>query len=48
MFFKDFNVPLDGSAITNNQRIVAALPSIKYAKEKGMLLKNISNDNRIT
>jgi phosphoglycerate kinase len=31
----DFNVPLDGSTITNNQRIVAALPSIKYAKEHG-------------
>ena len=32
----DFNVPLDGKTITNNQRIVAALPSIKYAKEQGM------------
>ncbi|KAF5098573.1 hypothetical protein DV451_003307 [Geotrichum candidum] len=31
----DFNVPLDGKTITNNQRIVAALPSIKYAKEQG-------------
>lgn len=31
----DFNVPLDGTTITNNQRIVAALPSIKYAKEQG-------------
>ncbi|KAK9470588.1 phosphoglycerate kinase [Dipodascopsis tothii] len=30
----DFNVPLDGTVITNNQRIVAALPSIKYAIEK--------------
>ena len=27
----DFNVPLDGDKITNNQRIVAALPTIKYA-----------------
>ncbi|KAK9459503.1 phosphoglycerate kinase [Lipomyces oligophaga] len=27
----DFNVPLDGTTITNNQRIVAALPTIKYA-----------------
>lgn len=31
----DFNVPLNGKTITNNQRIVAALPSIKYAKEQG-------------
>ncbi|WFD24219.1 phosphoglycerate kinase [Malassezia equina] len=29
----DFNVPLDGERITNNQRIVAALPTIKYALE---------------
>ena len=29
----DFNVPLDGDKITNNQRIVAALPTIKYAIE---------------
>lgn len=31
----DFNVPLKGSVITNNQRIVAALPTIKYALENG-------------
>jgi phosphoglycerate kinase len=31
----DFNVPLDGDKITNNQRIVGALPTIKYAIEKG-------------
>lgn len=31
----DFNVPLDGDKITNNQRIVAALPTIKYALEQG-------------
>ncbi|KAK9478666.1 phosphoglycerate kinase [Lipomyces japonicus] len=30
----DFNVPLDGTTITNNQRIVAALPTIKYALEQ--------------
>ncbi|KAK9315794.1 phosphoglycerate kinase [Lipomyces starkeyi] len=29
----DFNVPLDGTTITNNQRIVAALPTIQYAIE---------------
>src|SRR3954463_3739314 len=33
----DFNVPQDKStgAITNNQRIAAALPTIKYALEQG-------------
>lgn len=31
----DFNVPLDGTTITNNQRIVGALPTIKYAVENG-------------
>ncbi|KAK6203424.1 3-phosphoglycerate kinase [Scheffersomyces amazonensis] len=29
----DFNVPLDGKTITNNQRIVAALPTIQYVLE---------------
>lgn len=31
----DFNVPLDGTKITSNQRIVAALPTIKYVLEQG-------------
>ena len=31
----DFNVPLDGTTITNNQRIVGALPTIKYAIDNG-------------
>lgn len=32
----DFNVPLDADKkITNNQRIVGALPTIKYATEHG-------------
>nr|CAB3264811.1 phosphoglycerate kinase 1-like [Phallusia mammillata] len=31
----DFNVPLKDGRITNNQRIVAALPSIKYCLEAG-------------
>ena len=36
MFQVDFNVPLDSSKkITNNQRIVGALPTIKYAAENG-------------
>lgn len=30
----DFNVPLDGKTITNNQRIVAALPTINYVLEQ--------------
>lgn len=30
----DFNVPLDGKKITNNQRITAALPTIKYVLER--------------
>jgi len=30
----DFNVPLDGDKITNNARIVGALPTIKYALEQ--------------
>ncbi|KAF2637075.1 phosphoglycerate kinase [Massarina eburnea CBS 473.64] len=31
----DFNVPLDGTKITNNQRIVGAIPTIKYAIDAG-------------
>lgn len=31
----DFNVPLDGKTITSNQRIVAALPTIKYILDQG-------------
>jgi len=31
----DFNVPMKGIEITNNQRIVAALPTIRYALEHG-------------
>ncbi len=31
----DFNVPLDGGKITNDKRIVASLPTIKYLMEKG-------------
>jgi len=31
----DFNVPMKNGAITNNQRITAALPTVKYALGKG-------------
>ncbi|KAJ1334145.1 phosphoglycerate kinase [Microdochium nivale] len=31
----DFNVPLDGVKITNNQRIAGALPTIKHAIDNG-------------
>jgi len=31
----DFNVPMKDGKITNNQRIVAAIPTVKYALEKG-------------
>jgi hypothetical protein len=31
----DFNVPLEGTRITNTQRIDAAIPTIKYALDQG-------------
>ncbi|XP_065886243.1 phosphoglycerate kinase-like isoform X2 [Dysidea avara] len=31
----DFNVPMDGKKVTNTQRIVAALPTIKYILDQG-------------
>ena len=35
LFRCDFNVPLKEGVITNDKRIVAALPTIKYLKENG-------------
>ena len=31
----DFNVPMKDGAITNNQRITAAVPTIQFALENG-------------
>src|SRR5258708_36794670 len=44
----DFNVPQDKAtgAITNNQRIVAALPTINYALEKGAAVVLMSHPGR--
>jgi phosphoglycerate kinase len=44
----DFNVPMDKEtgAITNNQRIAAALPSIQYALENGAALVLMSHLGR--
>src|SRR5439155_18592959 len=44
----DFNVPQDKTtgAITNNQRIVAALPTIKYALEQGASVVLMSHPGR--
>jgi len=44
----DFNVPQDKAtgAITNNQRIVAALPTIKYALEQGASIVLMSHLGR--
>ncbi len=44
----DFNVPQDKAtgAITNNQRIVAALPTIKYALDKGAAVVLMSHLGR--
>ena len=42
----DFNVPLDGSRITDDGRIVASVPTIKYLVEKGAKVVVISHLGR--
>lgn len=43
----DFNVPMDGKKITSNTRIVAALPTIKKAVEKGARVILLSHLGRV-
>ena len=42
----DFNVPLDGDKITDDTRIQAALPSIKYLLENGAAIVLMSHLGR--
>jgi len=42
----DFNVPLDGNRITDDGRIVASVPTIKYLVEKGAKVVVISHLGR--
>ncbi|XP_054261457.1 phosphoglycerate kinase-like [Macrosteles quadrilineatus] len=48
----DFNVPLKDGKVTNNQRIVAALESIRYAQNKGaksiVLASHLGRPNGMT
>lgn len=43
---QDLNVPMDNGVITDNSRILAALPTIKYALEKGARLMLVSHLGR--
>ena len=38
----DFNVPLKNGVISNTQRIDAAIPTIKYALEKGAKVRFVA------
>ena len=40
----DFNVPLKDGVITNDKRIVASLPTIKYLKENGVRVRYMHSD----
>ena len=42
----DFNVPMDGTTITDDRRIVGALPTIKYLMEHGAITILISHLGR--
>lgn len=47
----DFNVPMKEGKITNNQRIVAAIPTVKHALEKGaksiVLMSHLGRPNGV-
>ena len=44
----DFNTPINDGKIINNKRIVAAIPTIKMAVEKGALIALVSHLGRPT
>ena len=39
----DFNVPMKDGKITNNQRIAAAVPTLKFALENGAKVNKLIN-----
>ena len=46
----DFNVPMKDGKITNNQRIAAALPTIRYALDNGasvVLMSHLGRPNGV-
>ena len=44
----DFNVPMKDGKITNNQRIAAAVPTIKYALDNGAKVRVVLNVRKLT